>query len=165
MKKLVIPIVILLGVGLYFGKKYYNKVVPPEMSFSNNALKRLEDGSATSVDAHKGKVIIVSCFQSWCSDCARETPVLNQLATELNDPNFKVLYISDEDQAKIYGFKNRFASDKIVYTQSAKSLKQLGIHVFPTTYLIDKDGKVIMTKLEGYDWLLEKQKIKDLLAK
>ena len=47
----------------------------------------------------------------------------------------------------------------LLFTQSTKSLTSLGIHVFPTTYLLDKNGEVVQSKLEGYNWTLEKEKI------
>jgi hypothetical protein len=75
-----------------------------------------------------------------------------------------VLYISDEDVSKIEGFKNRFPTDKIIFAKSTASLSSLGIHVYPTTYLLNKKGETVLAKLEGYDWLQEKGQIEKLLA-
>ena len=40
----------------------------------------------------------------------------------------------------------------------------LGVHVYPTTYLLNKKGEVVLSKLEGYDWSQEKETIKKLLS-
>jgi hypothetical protein len=40
----------------------------------------------------------------------------------------------------------------------------LGIRSFPSTFLLNKKGEVIMTKLEGYEWLQEAEAIQKLLA-
>jgi hypothetical protein len=61
-------------------------------------------------------------------------------------------------------FRSRFPSNKILYTQSQKSLADLGIHVYPTTFLLNKKGEVIKTKLEGYDWSVEKNAIRELIT-
>ncbi len=79
------------------------------MQFTN-----IDTKQPVTVNDFKGNVVIVSCFQTWCGDCARETPVINELANKLTTDKFKVLYISNEDEAKVSAFRQRFASDKII---------------------------------------------------
>jgi thiol-disulfide isomerase/thioredoxin len=134
------------------------------MTFTAARLIRTDDHLQTSIGDYKGSVVIVSCFQTWCGDCARETPILNQLATNVSSANFKIIYITDEGNTKLGAFRSRLASGNILFTYSPKSLASLGIHVYPTTYLLDKKGRVVKTKLEGYNWLLEEANIRQLLA-
>ena len=136
----------------------------PGLTFANNHLQIVDSNATTTISAYKGNVLIVACFQTWCIDCARETPSLNKLASALNFEKFKVIYVSDEVIDKIKGFKNRFEANNILFTQSAKSLASLGISVYPTTYLINKKGVVVTTKLEGYNWENEEALIKKLIA-
>jgi hypothetical protein len=51
-----------------------------------------------------------------------------------------------------------------MFAHSNESLASLGIYVYPTTYLLNKKGEVIRSKLEGYNWALEKGTIEKLLA-
>jgi len=60
--------------------------------------------------------------------------------------------------------QNRFSTTKILFANSGESLSSLGIYVYPTTYLLDKKGEVIQSKLEGYNWALEKTVIEKLLT-
>lgn len=136
----------------------------PDMRFQSTELIQTDNSKKITINDFKGNVVIVSCFQTWCSDCAGETPVLNQLATQINSNQFKIIYISDENIGLINSFHSRFASDKIQFTKSPESLSNLGIHVFPTTYLLNKNGEVITTKLEGYNWLKEEASIRKLLT-
>jgi thiol-disulfide isomerase/thioredoxin len=157
----IIGILLLAFVGYRIVKRF---VLMPKMSFQSEQLTMVDSKQTTSIDELKGNVLIVSCYQTWCGTCAMETPGLNELATKINSPNFTVLYISDEPEEKVNGFRRRFASDKILYTKSAKRLGEFGIRSFPTTFLLNKKGEVILTKLEGYDWLKEEDAIKKLLA-
>ena len=134
------------------------------MAFNAAPLTLVDNNKKTTIDDYKWNVVIVSCFQTWCRDCARETPVLNQLANNLNLEKFKIIYITDEGNSKLGSFRSRLPSDRILFTYSEKSLASLGIHVYPTTYLLDKSGRVVKTKLEGYDWLLEEAAIRKLIA-
>jgi hypothetical protein len=88
----------------------------------------------------------------------------NELTSAVNSPNFKILCISDEDISRINMLQRRFTPEKILFANSVKSLASLGIHVYPTTYLLNKKGEVIQSKLEGYDWALENPVIEKLLA-
>lgn len=157
----IIALLLLAFAGYRIVKRY---LMIPKMTFQSEVLTAIDSNYTTSIDAQKGNVVIVSCYQTWCGDCARETPGLNQLAEKINSPKFTVLYISDEPEEKVNRFRKRFASDKILYTKSEKRLGELGIRSFPSTFLINKKGEVVETKLEGYDWLQEEEKIKKLLA-
>jgi thiol-disulfide isomerase/thioredoxin len=156
---IVITLVAAWGIQSYIRKNY-----PPKMGFNAAVLIKVDDNQKITINNYRGNVVIVSCFQTWCGDCAGETPVLNQLATNLNSDKFKVIYITDEGNDKLPSFRSRLASDKILFTYSAKSLVSLGIHVYPTTFLLSKSGKVIKTKLQGYNWLQEEDVIKKLIA-
>ena len=162
------PKIILVILGLllatWIGRSYFRNLFPTKMNFATTELTTIDDNRKATIGEMKGNVVIVSCYQTWCTDCARETPVLNQLATKLNSEHFKIVYISNEPAAKVNSFRQRFSSDKILFTQCTKSMSELGITVFPTTYLLDKKGKVIMTKLEGYEWLKEEEIIRKLIA-
>lgn len=154
--------VVLLAYVAYKAIKRYAMV--PKMKFQSEQLVLLDKNETTSIEAYKGHVLLVSCYQTWCGSCARETPDLNELAAKINSPNFTVLYISDEAEEKANKFRQRFASENIVYAKSAKRFGELGIRSFPSNFLINKKGEVVMTKLEGFDWLGEEAAIKKLLA-
>jgi thiol-disulfide isomerase/thioredoxin len=161
--KIIAGIVIVLLSGWAI-RSFIYKNYPPKMGFNAAELITVDDNRKITINDYRGNVVIVSCFQTWCGDCAEETPVLNQLAANLNSDQFKVLYITDEENDKLKSFRARLPSDKILFTYSAKSLASLNIHVYPTTFLLNKSGEVIKTKLEGYDWLQEETLIKKLIA-
>ena len=160
----ILPVILILVLAGWAVRWYIHKTFPPAMSFNSNRLITVDDNLKTTIDDYKGSVVIVSCFQTWCRDCARETPVLNQLANNLNSEKFRIIYITDEGNEKLSSFRTRLPSDRILFTWSAKSLTSLGIQVYPTTYLLDKSGRVVTTKLEGYDWLLKENAIRKLIA-
>ncbi len=162
-QKIITVLLFLLTAGWGI-KSIINKVIPPKMQFREAALITVDSSRTISINDFKGSVVIVSCYQSWCVDCAIETPVLNQLAVDINSDKFTIIYISDEGKEKQNPFRNRFPSGKILFTQCQKSLADLGVDVYPTTFLLNKKGEVIKTKLEGYNWSEEKSTIRELIA-
>jgi thiol-disulfide isomerase/thioredoxin len=143
---------------------YMRKTITPKMEFQTSELLLLGSNTKTTINDLKGNVVIVSFFQTWCGPCIQEMYVFDELLASVNSSNFKVLCISDEDEDRIKKLQSRFTPDKIMFTYSSKSLSSLGIHVYPTTYLLNKKGEVIQSKLEGYNWALEKQTIEKLLV-
>jgi thiol-disulfide isomerase/thioredoxin len=160
--KIIITIAILL-ILIYAVRKYMQHRIPPKMGFNAAQLITVDDNKKITINDYLGKVVIISCFQTWCGDCAKETPIINQLTANLNSTDFKAIYITDEGNDKLASFRARLASDKILFSYSEKSLESLGIYVYPTTFLINKKGEVVKTKLEGYDWLLEENYINKLI--
>lgn len=150
----------LLLAGIWFKRK----TVPPEMAFSTARLITLDENTFISIDDFRDSVVIISCFQTWCRDCAKETPILNALATKLKSTPFKVIYITDERNEKLSAFRARLPSDRILFTMTEQKLADFGIHVYPTTYLLNKKGEVVKTKLEGHNWLEEESLIRGLLT-
>jgi thiol-disulfide isomerase/thioredoxin len=111
-----------------------------------------EKGNKISISDNKGKVMIISYFQSWCGDCRRELPELEALQQAVGgDDKLKIFLISDEDWTKINTVKSSSKSNLTFY-KSEKGLKEIGIRRFPTTYLINKKGEVAEAKVEGINW-------------
>jgi thiol-disulfide isomerase/thioredoxin len=163
LSRIILSILIVLAAG-WGVRQYMRKTVTPEMSFKDNELLITSGNTKTSINDLKGNVTIISFFQTWCGHCAQEIPVLNDLAATLNSTQFKILCISDEDSVRINTYRGRFEAANILFAHSPESLANLGIHVYPTTYLLNKKGEVVRSKLEGYNWGLEKETIEKLLG-
>jgi thiol-disulfide isomerase/thioredoxin len=123
------------------------------------ALPPLKDLHGTAFDPKKleRKVYIMSYFQTWCSDCAKEQPQLQKLQEHFGKDKLEVLMISDEPVEKIDAFRHFFNSGLDFY-QSSMALKsrEVGVEKFPTTYLVGKQGHVEEVKVEGINWYNEK---------
>jgi thiol-disulfide isomerase/thioredoxin len=91
-----------------------------------------------------GKVALINVWASWCSPCRAEAPILEELAKKYPDVEFVGLLTRDSiDSAN--AFIRRFGitfptiSDDQILLGFRKSLPVAAI---PTTFLIDKQGKV-----------------------
>ena len=143
---------------------YIRKTVPPKIKFQTSDLQLTGNNKQIKINDLKGKVVIVSFFQTWCGSCIQEMYVFDELVAKINSPNLKILCISDEDEELIKVLQSRFTLGNILFAHSTKSLASLGVYVYPTTYLLNKKGEVILSKLEGYNWALEKETIEKLLT-
>jgi thiol-disulfide isomerase/thioredoxin len=103
----------------------------------------------------KNKVVIISYFQTWCSDCVKEQPQLQKLEDKFGKGSLKIIMVSDEPIELIKKFQYQFNSNLDFYHSQKALKKNLGVNAYPTTYLIGKDGKVSIKKVEGINWYTE----------
>jgi len=160
---IILSVLIILAAG--WGIMWYmRKTIVPEMKFQTNELLLAGNNTKTTINDLKGNVVIVSFFQTWCGPCIQEMYIFDELLASVNSPGLKILCISDEDPGRINLLQTRFSPGKMLFAHSAESLASMGIHVYPVTYLLNKKGEVIRSKLEGYDWTLERKTIEKLLG-
>lgn len=152
--------ILLAGWGILW---YLRKTIAPKMKFQNSEILLTGSHTKTTIDDLKGNVVIVSFFQTWCGSCMEEMYVFEELLTTVKSPGFKILCISDEDTDRINKVKSRFAPGKIIFAHSTEKFAGMGIYVYPTTYLLNKNGEAVLSKLEGYNWMQEKASIDKLL--
>ena len=145
-----VQFIVLLILVLFISHKLYQKFVVPNFVQLNQELTHVK-GSKITVSQYDDKYVIVSYFQTWCGDCIREIPHLEELQEKIGTEKLKVILVSDESLDKIFHFQD-VRNVKLDCYQSPQSLQELGIGVYPTTYLINPEGKVVFSKLEYYNW-------------
>ena len=150
MKKLFQWVVVAAVILLISQKIYHRFIANPELPVETTVLT---NGTGAQYDLRKDThpYILISYIQSWCGDCIREIPSMVELQKEIGTGKIQLVLISDEPKEKIKQIEQRFNGAITVY-QSAKSMRDMDIHVFPTTFLIDSDRKILLVKKEGFDW-------------
>jgi len=140
-----------------------NAMKAPQNPFYNYTLTQ-DNGKQFDPNTLKETVFIVSYFQTWCSDCVKEQPELMKLQKQFAGKNFKILMVTDESMDKINAFKQKFGDGLNIF-QLKEPIKSIGIKRFPTTYLINKKGEVVVSKVEGINWFTPEivKTIEDLL--
>ncbi len=89
----------------------------------------------------KGQVTVVNFWFTGCKPCISEMPDLNKLTEKYKSVNFVAFTFEEMDVVKKFLLKHDFK-----YTQlpNAKDLiSALGINIFPTHMILDRDGVVI----------------------
>jgi thiol-disulfide isomerase/thioredoxin len=111
-----------------------------------------KDNADASLDAFKGKVVLVNFWATWCIPCVKEMPSLNRLAEKIGNDKFAVVALSLDgpSRPKVEPFIKSRNLDRlqVFFDTQKKSYGALNIAVLPTSVLIDAQGREI-GRLQG----------------
>lgn len=112
------------------------------------------NGTSHSLSKHKGKVVIVNFWATWCPPCVHEIPSMSRLYQELSDKPFTILAINlGEEPEEIHKFVEKHPVNFPVLLDPDQVLpKQWKVFAFPTSYIVDKNGIVRYSVAGGIDW-------------
>jgi peroxiredoxin len=130
----------------------------------------LEDanGQTLKLSDLRGKVVLLNFWATWCTPCKVEIPWFVEMEREFKDEGFAVVGVSmDEDG---WDAVKPFMSDlKINYRMvlGTEEMAQLygGIEALPTSYILDRDGKVASVHMGIVSRSVFEEEIRALLAK
>lgn len=145
-------IIAFVAIGIYQYRKYN---VAPKIAFPNLSLTDL-NGQAVNWNSIQ-KPVFINFFGTWCVDCKKEMPDLAILYSQFQKENIDLILISDEPIEVLNKYKNATALPMKIY-HSNSPLTDIGIHTYPTSYLINKEQEIVYQATNIQDWTSEKLK-------
>ena len=107
-------------------------------------VSQLGETKTEDLHQHKGQVVYVDFWASWCVPCAHSFPFLNELHQQFKDKGLQIIGINmDEniDDARDFLVKTP-AQFTIAADTSTQCAKDFGVKAMPSSYLIDRKGIV-----------------------
>ena len=106
----------------------------PELAFA-----RVTDGEPSRLAEHRGKVVLVNLWATWCPPCREEMPDLDRLQQEYADEGLVVLQISDESQDVITRY---LESNPMTTEHGFLEAFPWPDYGRPTSFVVDREGVV-----------------------
>jgi thiol-disulfide isomerase/thioredoxin len=112
------------------------------------------NGERIKLSDYHGKVVLLNFWATWCPPCRTEIPSLQRLYEEFEDEDFIILAVNlQEDKNWILSFmEGNKMSFPVLLDTNNKAWSLYGTSGIPTTYIIDKQGKMISRIIGGIDW-------------
>lgn len=114
-------------------------------------LSLLDGSKSVKLSDYRGQVVYLDFWASWCGPCRQSLPAMNSLQTELFRKGFTVLAVNvDEDANAAKAFLKQFPVNyPVVADAQGATPDKFGLQGMPTSYLIDKNGKIALVH-QGY---------------
>jgi thiol-disulfide isomerase/thioredoxin len=121
------------GARSFEGKK------PPALELSGV----LNAEEVPELDAHRGKVVLLEFWATWCPPCRRSVPHLNKLHSRFDSEGLEIIGITDERPETVKPFAKKF---EMAYTigldNEGKTTAAYEVQGIPSAYILDRKGIV-----------------------
>lgn len=107
------------------------------------------EGETISLSALRGTFVYVDFWASWCAPCRQSFPWMNSMQNKYRDKGLRIVAINldepgESNKVAIRDFLAKLPPNfKIAYDPEGATPRAYGVLGMPTSFLIDKDGKVI----------------------
>jgi len=155
-----IVLAVLVGVAGYYmygrgdsnaGKAMQPMLPPGDLAGAAPAFTLRDlDGSPVSLADFRGKVVVLNFWATWCPPCRREIPDFIDLQEEYGSRGVQIVGIALDEPEKVQAFARQNGMNYPVLLGSDEvSMKYGGIEGIPTTFIIDKNGRIV-NRFEGF---------------
>lgn len=105
------------------------------------------EGESFSLADHRGQVVVINFWATWCAPCVVEVPEFMELQEELADQDVRFVGISQDTGPGMYDdvrdFRQMFGVNyPLLMDPGLQVGRQYGASALPTTFVIDREGLI-----------------------
>ncbi len=161
-----VALLILVGLYLFTPVGFHAKVLLNRL-LSHNPIPveernqvQLEDTNWTITDLNgrnltlnsfKGEVKIINFWATWCPPCIAEMPSFVSLYQDYKG-KVDFYFVARDRNDRVVKFLEKKGYDLPVYFEKGLTPKALYYVGLPTTYIIDKSGKIVLSESGSANW-------------
>jgi thiol-disulfide isomerase/thioredoxin len=104
------------------------------------------DGTNMKLSSYRGKAVLLNFWATWCGPCKIEMPWFIELQKQYGPQGLQIVGVAMDDSSneEISKFVKEMGVDyPILLGKESVGEQYGGVGVLPTTYFIDRDGKIV----------------------
>jgi thiol-disulfide isomerase/thioredoxin len=122
----------------------------PELPFTDGS------GESITINAFRGRVVLINFWATWCAPCIEEMPALDRLQAKFKPEEFEIVAIALDRQGervvRPFFDKLRLERMKLYLDASNISSRLMSVSAMPTSILVAKDGAELGRVLGPAKW-------------
>lgn len=164
-RRWLLPVIVLvLAVAGWFGWRAFSPSQHvPAATFT------LLDGQKLSTQDLKGKVYLVNFWATSCTTCVKEMPNMIQTYNKYKGQGLEYVAVAMSYDAPMYVMnfsQTRQLPFKVAMDADGSAAKAFGdVQLTPTTFLVDRDGRILKRYVGEPEWAAFDTLLKDTLGK
>jgi cytochrome c biogenesis protein CcmG, thiol:disulfide interchange protein DsbE len=104
---------------------------------------------ALDLSRHRGRVVIVDFWASWCKPCRQSIPWLNAMRARYGASGLTIIGVNVDAERRD---ADRFLRDvpiefEVVFDPDGDLARRFNVRAMPTSYVFDRNGKMVETHL------------------
>lgn len=143
-----------------FGAVIYDDPEPaPDFELANF------DGSTFRLSDHRGQIVVLNFWASWCDPCVSEMPMLNRVAEEYSGGDVMIVGVNvwDTHDSAVQFIEDLDVAYPVIEDNTSTSIAvEFGLTGVPETFVINAEGE-IATYFRGE--FTNAQQIRDMVAR
>jgi cytochrome c biogenesis protein CcmG/thiol:disulfide interchange protein DsbE len=109
-------------------------------------------GDPWRMEEHRGQVVVINLWATWCGPCIEEEPQLAKFAAEMGGDDVAMVGVAldsggatEENKAKVAEFARHFHVGYALVFPAGGVPTELQVPEIPVTILVDREGRVAKT--------------------
>ncbi len=98
------------------------------------------------------KLVMLNFWGTWCPPCREEWPTIERLYQARADKIDFVLIAMQDKEEDVIAFMEKYNYTAPVYIAESPITKNVLPKSFPTTFLLDKNGRILLKEEGSKDW-------------
>jgi peroxiredoxin len=128
------------------------------------------NGKVVSLSNHRGKVVLVNVWATWCPPCRQEMPSMQSLYEKFKGEDFEILAVSIDSEGReaVAPFMRKMNLTFPALLDPGETIRPLyGVTGVPESFIIDKQGILVEKIIGPINWATPEVFLffKDLLQK
>ena len=111
-------------------------------------------GQEVTLDAYRGRTVVVNFWATWCAPCVAEMPSLQRMRDKLAPKGIEVIAVNlQENAARIGPFVERLGiTFPVVRDHDGAVRTAWQVTVFPTSFVVGPDQRIVWVARGEIDW-------------
>jgi|GEM_PF-891152 len=138
-------IVLLVMVIMFAPQPVTSKFMGQQITFRGVSLSTDSEIRVFDLESHRGKVVLINFWATYCHYCLEEMPHVQRIYTDLQHDDFVVIGVSSDTRPVLEEFLSKHSQvwDNIYGVDSGRLSYEFDVNTIPRAFLINRQGVLV----------------------
>lgn len=147
-------LLVVLGCMVLLGSAQARELQPYKGGATPPLVLKDLNGKTVNLKDYRGQVVLINFWATWCPPCRAEMPSMQRLKEKMAGKPFAILAVDmGETQDVVRAYIREIKTDfTVLLDKDGHALKAWKVFAFPTSYVVDAQGKIRYGLFGASEW-------------